>query len=366
MTAEIIGLVHYNASTPLDPRPQTEFDVGAIIASAKAQEAAGYDRVLIANTALMPDCHTIGAHVAANTTRLGLMLAHRPGFIAPTMAARLLATVDQLSGGRAGVHIIAGPSDKELEADGDFLTKDERYHRALEYVGIMRRLWESEVPVDHEGRYYRFNQAFVPVKPVQKPAIPVFWGGTSDISVESCAQCADIFALSGDSLKNTREMVEKARDAAAKYGRTLHYMMTLIIILGETEQEAWDKADAALDAFLELQQKRNPDAAAKGPTNFDVKSDNRSRQLRTAEEGERQDRCLWMGMTKAAGGKSGNQTTLVGTPAQVTDALMDYYAMGVTKFLLRGYRPLEDIPEFGRTLIPMFRGQAAAFDAQSR
>ena len=366
MPAEIVGLVHYNAGSPLDPRPATEFDVGAIVASAVAQEQAGYDRVLIANTATMPDCHTIGAHVAASTTRLRLMLAHRPGFIAPTMAARLLATVDQLSGGRAGVHIIAGPSDKELEADGDFLTKEERYHRALEYVGIMRRLWDSDAPIDHEGRYYRFNQAFVPVKPLRKPAIPVFWGGTSDVSVDACAQCADIFALSGDSLKNTREMVEKSRECAARYGRTLQHMMTLIVILGETEEEAWDKADAALDAFLALQRSRDTGTASKGPTNFDVKSNNRSRQLQTADQGDRQDKCLWMGMTKAAAGKSGNQTTLVGTPARVADALMDYYAMGVTKFLLRGYRPQEDVPEFGRTLIPLFREQVAAYDACNR
>jgi alkanesulfonate monooxygenase len=364
MSVEITGLVHYNASEPLAPRPQTEFDLASIVASAKAQEDAGYDRVLIANTATMPDAMTIGTHVAANTTRLKLMLAHRPGFIAPTMASRMLATVDQLSGGRAGVHIIAGPSDKELQADGDFLTKDQRYHRGLEYVQILRRLWSSDAPIDHEGPYYRFNQAFTPIKPLQKPTIPVFWGGTSELSVECCGQCADIFALSGDSLKNTAEMVEKGRAAAAKYGRTLEYMMTLIVILGDTEDEAWGKADAALTAFFDLKAHREAMAQAKGPTNFDVSSNNRNRQLMTAEGGMRQDRCLWMGMTKAAEGKSGNQTTLVGTPGQVMEALVDYYKIGVSRFLIRGYHPPRDVPEFGRSLFPMLRERIARYDAQ--
>ena len=336
------------------------------MSSAKVQEDAGYDRVLVANTAMMPDSLTIGTHIAANTSRLKLMLAHRPGFIAPTMASRMLATVDQLSGGRAGVHIIAGPNDIELQADGDFLTKEQRYHRGLEYVQIMRRLWSSDVPIDHEGAYYRFNQGFTPIKPLQKPMIPIFWGGTSDLSVDHCGRCAEIFALSGDSLSNTAEMIAKGRTAAARHGRTLDFMITLIVILGETEDEAWGKADAALTAFFDLKARRAAAADAKGPSNFDVHSHNRNRQLLTAEAGMRQDRCLWMGMTKAAEGKFGNQTTLVGTPKQVTEALMDYYQIGVSRFLIRGYHPRQDVPEFGQSLFPMLRERVARHDAANR
>ena len=143
-------------------------------------------------------------------------------------------------------------------------------------------------------------------------------------------------------------------------------MITLIVILGETEDEAWGKADAALTAFFDLKARRAAAADAKGPSNFDVHSHNRNRQLLTAEAGMRQDRCLWMGMTKAAEGKFGNQTTLVGTPKQVTEALMDYYQIGVSRFLIRGYHPRQDVPEFGQSLFPMLRERVARHDAANR
>ena len=50
-------------------------------------------------------------HAADVTERLGLMIAHRPGFTQPTLAARQLATLDQLTGGRVAVHIITGGTD---------------------------------------------------------------------------------------------------------------------------------------------------------------------------------------------------------------------------------------------------------------
>ncbi|MGA1797217.1 LLM class flavin-dependent oxidoreductase [Sphingomonas sp. 4RDLI-65] len=362
MPLELTGLVSHNRGGPLAPRPQTDFDVAGIVASAVAQECAGYDKVLIANSALMPDSHAIATYVAANTTSLRMMIAHRPGFIAPTMAARMLATVDRLSNGRAAVHIIAGPSDTELEADGDFTTKDLRYARASEYVGILRRLWTSAVPVDHDGAFYRFNQAFMPVKPVVAGGIPVSWAGSSPASIEAAAEHADIFAMSGDSLAVIGAMVGRLGDAAASHQRTLDYMMTVIVILGDTEDAAWAKADAALAAFLAL---RGPTLATddKGPSNFAASSDAGARVLATAAGGARQDRCLWMGMTHAAQGKFGNQTTLVGTPDQVTEALMDYYRLGVTRFLVRGYHPEADIEEYGRDLFPRLRRAVAAYDA---
>ena len=338
MPVEICGMVSHNTGTPLAFAPQDEFDLEAIVASAQAQEAAGYDRVLIANNALMPDPHTIATYVAAHTTRLKFLIAHRPGFIAPTAAARLLATVDRLSKGRVGVHVIAGPSDKELEADGDFLTKDERYARAREYVGILRRIWGS-AGADRPCRaqFYRFNQAFAPIKPFQTPAPPVFWAGTSDASVEACGEVGDVFAMSGDSLANIRAARDRAAAAAARHGRTAglhddrdrHPRAERSRGLGQGRQGARGIHRHARPAGSPPPRARQTSLRPAMPVTV----------LATAAAGARHDRCLWMGVTEAAAGKFGNQTTLVGTPEQVTEALMDYYRMGVTRFLIRGFRP---------------------------
>ena len=54
-------------------------------------------------------------------------------------------------------------------------------------------------------------------------------------------------------------------------------------------------------------------------------------------------------------GAKGNSTSLVGTPEQVADALMDYYGLGITTFLIRGFDPLDDAIDYGRELIPLTR-----------
>ena len=57
---------------------------------------------------------------------------------------------------------------------------------------------------------------------------------------------------------------------------------------------------------------------------------------------------------------------LVGTPAQVADALLDYWRLGVDRFLIRGFDPLEDAVDYGRELIPLLRQMIAAEQAKAK
>ena len=131
------------------------FDADVLAETARVHEDAGFDRVLIGYFTNAPDGFLVAAHVAASTERLGLLLAHRPGFVAPTLAARKLATLDQLSKGRAAVHIISGGSDADQARDGDFADHGVRYRRSAEYVRVLRRTWTAQQPFDHAGEFYR-------------------------------------------------------------------------------------------------------------------------------------------------------------------------------------------------------------------
>ena len=74
---------------------------------------------------------------------------------------------------------------------------------------------------------------------------------------------------------------------------------------------------------------------------------------------------LWTGiaaLTKAAG----NSTGLVGTPEQVRDALLKYWELGVTTFLIRGFDPITDALQYGRELIPLVRAAVAEREAQDQ
>src|SRR4051812_3713338 len=124
---EFIGMISHRRQSEIHPPSGPVVDPGYINRFAKAHEDAGFDRILVAWGSTSPDALLVAAQAAAATGRIGFMVAHRPGFIAPTLAARQFATFDQLSGGRAAIHIISGGSSAEQRKDGDWLDHAERY-----------------------------------------------------------------------------------------------------------------------------------------------------------------------------------------------------------------------------------------------
>ncbi|MFZ2998649.1 LLM class flavin-dependent oxidoreductase [Sphingobium sp.] len=357
MPCEIVGLHYFANSSEIHPK-RGVFDPAFIRDYAIAHEEAGFDRILIGQTATWPDGLATAAHVAAATSRLKFMIAHRPGFVAPTMAARMFATLDQISGGRVGVHIITGASDIETQCDGDFLTKDERYRRSREYVDILRAIWTSDRPFDYEGDNYRFNGGYADVKPVQD-AIPIFWGGASDRAIELGAQCADIYAVGPGTLEQTGALVSRFRAEAVKHGRNPGISMSMRVIIGETEEAAWAKAAAVLEAVTGVQaggMTLGREKEAGDPGTRDA--------LALAALGARVDDRLWTGITQATRGRL-HATALVGTAEQVTQSLMAYYDIGVDRFLLNGFYTIDDVRLFGKELIPMIRAAVADRDARA-
>ena len=348
MSVEFIGYIPTrNGSEALAPEGPI-VDRAYIERSAQAHEGAGFDRVLVAFHSTSPESLLIGAHVAAAAPRLGVMIAHRPGFTVPTLAARQFATLDQLTGGRAAIHVISGGNDAEQRQDGDYLSHDERYARTDEYLEVLRKIWTSPVPFDHHGRFYRFSDGFSDVKSVQQPHVPVFVGGSSDAAIAVAGKHADIYALWGETLAQVRETIARVRAAASHFGRYPRFSVSFRPILAETETEAWDRAEAILHRVRGLRARAGLGAAA-APENVGSQ-----RLLAAATKGARLDKRLWTAVASETGAR-GNSTALVGTPEQVADAFMDYYELGVTTFLIRGFDPLEDARDYGRELIPLTR-----------
>src|SRR5208283_199206 len=150
MPAELIGWIAPRVSSELIPPSGPPFDAEVLAQTAGIHERAGFDRVLIGYFSDAPDGFLVGAAAAAVTERLGFLLAHRPGFVAPPLAARKLATFDQLCDGRLAVHIITGGSDADQAKDGDWTNSATRYRRTDEYVALLRRCWTATAPFDHE------------------------------------------------------------------------------------------------------------------------------------------------------------------------------------------------------------------------
>jgi alkanesulfonate monooxygenase len=352
MTVELIGWIAPRVSSEIVPPQGPPFDAAVVAETARIHEDAGFDRVLIGYFSNAPDGFIIGAHAAAVTERLAFLLAHRPGFVAPTVAARKLATLDQLSGGRLAVHLIAGGSDADQAHDGDFVDHAGRYRRTAEYAGLLRRTWTADRPFDHDGEFYRLRGAWSDVRCVRQPHLPVYGGGGSPDAVAALTPHVDVYMLWGEPLAETAAFMAEIRRAAAAFGRTPTFSVSTRPILGRTEGEAWDRAHAILDAVRERSGGRSPRA----PQNAGS-----IRLLDTAARGEVHDTCLWTPLA-AATGAPGNSTALVGTPEVVAEALAAYYELGATTLLIRGYDPLPDAVEYGRELIPRVRALVAEGD----
>ncbi|CAN5186445.1 LLM class flavin-dependent oxidoreductase [soil metagenome] len=355
MSVKFIGYIGFNDNSEIHGSTRSRaLDNDYVNAAAKAQEEGDFDRVLIPFGSNSPESQIVAAHAAAITTKLGFLVAHRPGFTQPTLAARQLATLDKLSGGRVAVHIITFGADAEMARDGDTgTTKAERYARTDEYLTILRQEWTETQPFDHQGKYYDIRQAFASIKPDN---LPFFFGGSSPEAIDVAGRHADVYALWGETLEQVGDAVRQVRASAARYGRSPGFSLSLRPVIADTEEGAWKRAKEIEDIV------RGNREAAGLPTSGHTPPNAGSLRLLQTATTTRQDKRLWTGVA-ALTGAAGNSTGLVGTPEQVADALLDYYDIGIDHFLIRGFEPLNDAIGYGRDLIPLVRQKVAERDA---
>ncbi|CAO5152829.1 alkanesulfonate monooxygenase [Frankia sp. AiPs1] len=368
MPVEFVGLIA--------TRPGSEastFTAGPVVDRdftrrfAIAHEDAGFDRVLIGYSSGSVDNIQVAAYAAAHTERLAYLVAHRPGVVFPTVAARYFASLDHFSAGRVAIHIITGGNDAEQRRDGDYLDKDERYDRTDEYLEVVRQTWTATEPFSHHGRYYQLEDHLSAVPPVQQPHLPIYFGGSSEAAYRVGGKHADVFALWGEPLAETAQQIAAVNAAAAAAGRTTSPRISVSFrpILGPTEELAWERAHRILASTTE-----NVGKAAEyfkefrgfiGGDRHTPPNVGSQRLLAAAAKGELHDRALWTPLAAAIGG-GGNSTALVGTPETVAEALLDYVDIGVTTLLIRGYDPYDDAIDYGRHLIPLVREEVARRD----
>ncbi|MDD0816019.1 LLM class flavin-dependent oxidoreductase [Curvibacter sp. HBC28] len=352
MSVQFIGMIQPHEVSETFPRRGPVVDPAYVRVFAQAHEHAGFDRILVPASSNSPDTLLTVTYAASVTQRIHFLLAHRPGFVAPTLAARQLATLDQYTQGRVAVHYITGGSDEDQQRDGDFLGHDERYARTDEYLGLLRQVWTADKPFDHEGTYYRVKGAWSEVKPVQQPHVPIYFGGASEPALKVAGRHAQVYALWGESLAQAGDLVRKVRAEAAQHGRDIDFSISFRPILGRTEDEAWARAERILEEARALRVEQG--FSRGGPQ----QSEGARRLLADAAKGDRVDERLWTAIARETGARS-NSTALVGTAEQVADALLKYYDLGITTFLIRGFDPLPDAIEYGRELLPLVRRKVA-------
>ncbi|MFE6887709.1 LLM class flavin-dependent oxidoreductase [Streptomyces sp. NPDC057694] len=349
---EFIGFAATHESSESGPRaegPVVQPDYVREVA--RVHEASGFDRVLIAHSSASPDGFTVADQVLQHTSRLGVLLAHRPGFVAPTLAARKFATLDAFHPGRVALHVITGGDDADQARDGDFTDKPTRYRRTDDFLDVVRKEWTATEPFDHEGEFYQVKGGLSAVRPAAP--IPVYFGGASADAVRTGSRHADVYAFWGEPLAGIAERIREVRTAAAPHGRDPRFSVSLRPIAAATEAEAWERARE----ILRLTKERFGEPRKSFPLDH-AEQRGSQRLLEYAAQGEVHDKRLWTEIAKTTGA-AGNSTALVGSYEQVADALLDYVALGVTTLLIRGFSPLADARDYA-TLIDLVRTSRAA------
>ncbi len=319
---------------------------------AGVHEASGFDAALVGYSSASADGFSIAQYAAAHTRTLQFLVAHRPGFVAPTLAARKVATLDQLTGGRIWLHIISGGVDADQRRDGDFVGHDARYARTAEYMEILRRTWTADSPFDYHGAFYRLDRAYSEVRCKQTPHVPLWFGGVSEAAKPVGASWADTYALFGEPRAQIRALIRELRAFPRAGLEPLRFNVSFRPIIGASEAQAWARAEQIL---------ADVKAGARAPRRRVPEAETARRLVRLIEGGEIHDERLWVPIAAAAHG-SGNSTALVGTAYQVADAIGAYYQLGVSGVLIRGFDPYGDAEEYGKELIPAIRERVAHID----
>ncbi|MBT0772183.1 LLM class flavin-dependent oxidoreductase [Kineosporia sp. J2-2] len=362
---EFISAINVNPANEVNRLGLADIDVPYLRRYSRLLEDGGFDYTLVPYGSAGHDPFTVAAAVTQYTERIKPIVALRPNTVYPTVAAKALATLDQLSNGRAVVHFIAGGSDREQRREGDTLSKAERYERQEEYIRVLRRVWSETEAFDHDGKYYQFQDFVSRVRPVNG-TVPVSVGGSSDDAYRVGGALADIFGLWGEPLAETAQQIARFSDEARRAGRddVPRTWVTFRPIIAPTDELAWEKAHRTLDILKDRSGNTNSPWVGRknwnspeGPANVGSQ-----RLLDIAARKDLHDRALWT-PTATATGAQGASTALVGSYETVAAAILDYVDLGADLISIRGYDNLNDAIDYGRYLIPLVRQELAHREA---
>lgn len=164
---------------------------------------------------------TWAAGLAAATQRIGLFMTVHVPLVHPLYAAKALATVDHISGGRAGLNIVCGWNPDEFAMFGVALS-DDPYAQAAEWIAVLERAYGDDQPFDFDGRFYRLKGAVSRPAALQRPR-PVtmnaaFGPPGRDFAARHCDYLFSTFTELEDGHRHVADIGARAAEAGRQVG----------------------------------------------------------------------------------------------------------------------------------------------------
>jgi len=270
--------------------------------------------------------------LAEATSRVKIWATIHTNLFHPAIAAKMYTTMQQISGGRAGMNIVVGAYAQEFSQMGlwdESLDHAARYRYTEEWTSVLERLW-SEDSVTHHGEFFDLDDCQSRPHPDVRPTL--ISAGRSPAGVDFQARHCDGSFLTADDLPGLRKVSDQVKAAAAENGRSIKTYSMCTVVLGETDAEAEAKRreygrGADIEAIVNMK------------TSWGLPLDKA------------------MSMTAAAPEDEAFQTAVVhGSPATVSERIAELVEeTGIDGLMMIFPDYHADLPVFGETVLPLLR-----------
>ncbi len=208
---------------------------------------------------------TLLSALASVTSHLGLAATAATTWNEPYIVARMFASLDQLSRGRAGWNLVTGrnPEDAKNFSRSEHVAHENRYARAEEFVDVVRGLWDSYADdavvrnkttglffepskvhlLEHVGEHFQVKGPLSVARPPQGHPV-IVQAGESEPARQLAARAADVVFTQQSSLKSAQTFYSDLKGRLARYGRDAESLVVLpglSLYIGRTRAEAEEK-----------------------------------------------------------------------------------------------------------------------------
>lgn len=376
LNAFLMSTGHHEASWRLpESNSHAGTDVGHFQGLAQTAERGKLDSIFFADSPVLHgdvaqrpygglEPTVLLAAIAAVTERIGLIATASTTYNEPYNLARRFASVDQISGGRAGWNVVTTAGDaaaRNFSLAGQ-PAHSQRYERAAEFLDVARKLWNSWEDdaivadkaagiwadssrvhrAEHEGRHFQVEGALdVPRSAQGYPVI--VQAGSSENGKEFAARYAEAVFTAHQTLADARAFYSDLKQRTAAAGRDpeeIKILPGIVPVIGSTEAEA-RRLERELDELILPEHARNQLAGLLRVPADSLKLDAElPADLPSEDEIEgaksrytlivnlaRRERLTVRQLIGRLGGGRGHRT-FSGTPVQVADAIQDWFEAG--------------------------------------
>ncbi len=275
---------------------------------------------------------TWAAALAAATRDIALFSTVHVPLVHPVYAAKALATVDHVSGGRAGLNIVCGWNAKEFAMFGAS-AEPRAYDRAREWLTIIERAYAEDEPFDFQGEYYRLKGVVSRPASLQRPRPVTMNAAFGSPGRDFAAQRCDFLFTTFARLEDARAHVEDVRARAG--AREIGVYTVGHVVCRESDAEAEDYYERYA---VELADEAAVDEHVSG---------------KQSQSGSHDPETYRLHRKRFAGGAG--TFPLVGSPGRIAETLAEIHAQGYAGAALSFVNYTQELPFFVARVLPLLQ-----------